>query len=629
MNRHWLLGLPAALIATAAVLMTNAAAQPPAPPAQPNGEAIFRARCAGCHDQPEGRTPSRELLRQRTTESVVAALTNGMMSPQAAGLSQVEVRAVATYVTGRPLGAAAATPAVQVNDKMCATHPPIRAGRSDWNGWGVDQRNSRFQPNPGFTAQEAPRLKLKWAFSYRGARYGQPTVIGDRIFLTSDGGLQRGQGRIYSIDAETGCVHWRKDVNSRSTVILEQRNGRWIAYFAGLRDGTVYAVDATTGADIWQVRVETHPMAVLSGSPILHGDLLYIPTSSWEETAPAATTNYQCCTFRGSIIAVDLRTGRKAWQTYMIDQAPAPTRLRADGHQQYGPGGAAIWSQPTVDAKRGLLYVATGDSYTEVPTDKTDAVVALELATGRIRWHNQTTANDNYLIGCGGPEANRMRNCPTGPIGPDHDYGSSPILRTLPNGKDILIAGQKSGMVYGMDPDDGGKTVWSARVGAGGALGGVEWGMTTVGNTVYAANADRIARQGRPGLYALDIATGRQIWAAPAPQVPCKFASGRCSNAQSAAPSGMPGAVFAGTYDGRLRAYDAADGKVLWEYDTTAQTYDTVNGVRGQPGGAFDATGPTIAGGKVFVLSGYGGGGGTAIGNNTVNVLLAFSVDGK
>jgi polyvinyl alcohol dehydrogenase (cytochrome) len=317
--------------------------------------------------------------------------------------------------------------------------------------------------------------------------------------------------------------------------------------------------------------------------------------------------------------------------------------------QLQGPAGGAIWSAPTVDEKRGLVYMATGDSYTEADTKGADAIVAMDIKTGKTRWSNQVTGGDNFVMGC--TEVVKTTNCPT-PDGPDFDFGSSPILMTVAGGKQVLVSGQKSGIVYGMDPVTG-KTLWTRKLGTGSAIGGVEWGMASDPKRVFVANSDAInlmdavmrpkgvliigtaQAPGKPSLSAVDPLTGKVAWTTPTPVAPCHYAGdrandyakGACINASSAAPAAMPGVVFSGATDGWFRAYDAATGKIVWEYSTTAQTYDTVNAIKGQPGGSIDGMGPAIAGGMVYTMSGFSGASRT--GGNPINVLLAFSVDGK
>jgi polyvinyl alcohol dehydrogenase (cytochrome) len=599
----------------------GASGQPPA--------AIFNARCKACHEPPVERAISREEMTMRPPESIVAALTTGPMQPMAQGLSRADIDALAVYLSGKPLGAGgrgrarflppAAAP--QPADAMCKADQPIRAGASDWNGYGKGPAATRFQPATSLNAGNVGRLKVKWAFSISGGRYGQPAVIGDHLFLTT------GAGQAFSLDAATGCVHWRTDLGSasRTAPVIARIPGMgsgWVMFVGDARSSE-FALDAQTGKVLWKTVVQTHPRGVLTGGSAYRDGVVFVPLSSYEETT-ATTKDYSCCTFSGEVVALDARTGAIKWRTPMLPKAQ-PTRKNAAGTQLYGPAGAAIWSQPSVDARRGRIYVATGDSYTEVGAPRSDAIVALDAASGRIAWANQVTKDDNFLIACG-----RMKsvNCPLGETGPDHDFGATPIVADLPGGGQMLLSGQKSGVVYGMDPVTG-KLVWRTQVGAGSALGGVEWGMAYDGKQLYVAISDIAARPGlaRPGVYALDPATGKILWSDPAPKVPCSFKSPRCSNARSAPPSAIPGVVFDGSHDGRLRAYASADGKPLWEFDTAGTTYATTNGVADQPGGSIDATGPVISGGRVYVISGYSGA--TGAFGNPLNVLIAFSVDGK
>jgi polyvinyl alcohol dehydrogenase (cytochrome) len=604
-------------------------------------EPIFEQRCVTCHG-PDGdeRAPKRPELARMAPAAIVDSLTRGSMAPMAAGLSPQQINQLAEFLSGRPVAPAAdaapqAAPKQQPLPKydagssaapsdagnMCATHPPIRAAATDWRGFGNGVAGKRFQPNTTLNARNVDRLKVKWSFALPGGRYGQPTVVGDWLFVMTYG------GQTYALDKNTGCVHWRRDMEpGRTSPVVENIPGLgpsgWVV-FLGDRKGDVQALDAMTGRELWKTNVETHPRLLLTGSPVFYRDTLYVPTSSAEETM-ASARDYGCCTFSGSVVALDAKTGRIKWKTPMLEPAK-PSRKNAAGTQLYGPAGAAIWSQPTVDPRRNSLYVATGDSYTEVDAPRSDAIVALDLTTGRIKWHNQVTPNDNFLIGCGGPPERRAINCPLGETGPDVDFGAAPVLHTLPNGRQILTAGQKSSEVYGLDPDTG-KLIWEVKLGSGGALGGIEWGMAADNRRLFVTNSDSgRPAPGNPSVSAIDTAKGRIIWQVKAPRVPCNLS--RCSVAQSAPPTAIPGVVFAGGMDAWLRAYNAETGRSLWLFDAAARTYDTVNGVRDQRAGSFDATGPVVSGGMMYVIAGYQGATG-AIGYPT-NALLAFSVDGK
>jgi polyvinyl alcohol dehydrogenase (cytochrome) len=635
-----------AVVAGLAVALPNAAFSQADTPV--NGEAVFNARCKVCHDPAVERAPGRAELAIRSRADIEKSLTDGAMAPMAKEMTAAEVRAVAAFLAPAPAQASGGqrrggAQASVGTSRMCESHPPISARAGDWASAGVSPHSDRFQRAPELKAADVPKLKLKWAFTMPGG--GQPTVVGDWLFMAN-------RGKTYALDAKTGCVHWELDgASSRNTPMIVQSSispSGW-ATFLGVGGRVVRAFDAQTGKELWRSEpLESHQSAGITGSPIVVGDQLFVPMSSGEE-ATAIQKTYPCCTFRGSLIALDLKTGRKQWQTYTITEPLRPTRKNSEGVQLQGPAGGAIWAAPSIDLKRGLVYVVTGDSYTDADTAGADAVMAIEMKTGKVRWSYQVTKGDNFTMACD-PSYNSP-NCPE-PAGPDFDFGATPILFTLQNGKQVLVAGQKSALVYGFDPDNG-KLLWTTRVGSGSALGGIEWGIAADDRYVYVPNADSAqlfaearrklgeheeeSKHGppKPNLSALDPATGKIVWMTPAPVAPCKYtgdrsrdyARGECVRAHSAAASVMPGIVFAGTLDGWFRAYDSKTGKIVWQYSTTAQTYDTVNGVKDQPGGGIDGMGPTIAHGIVYTMSGFNGASRT--GGNGNNVLLAFSVDGK
>jgi polyvinyl alcohol dehydrogenase (cytochrome) len=375
---------------------------------------------------------------------------------------------------------------------------------------------------------------------------------------------------------------------------------------------------------IWKKRIDEHEAARLTGSAVEVNGVVYVPAASWEETR-SLNPEYSCCTFRGSVTALRARDGSVVWKTYTIDQPAHKTGTNKAGTQQWGPSGAPIWSAPTVDTKRGLLYVATGDNYSDPATPTSDAVMALNLKSGKIVWSTQVTANDAYTSACRSKDV----NCPASD-GPDFDFGSSAILVSAPNGKEILVAGQKSGVVTAFDPDAKGKILWQTRVGKGGLNGGVQWGMATDGQKVYAAVSDvhAVMNTAGPvggatfdpveggGLTALHLEDGSKAWFAPSH--PCQPPRPGCSPGQSAALTLIPGVVFSPGLDGHLRAFSTEDGTMVWDFDT-AREYSTTNGVSGK-GGSMDGAGPVIAGGMVFVNSGYPRNGGMP-----GNVLLAFA----
>jgi polyvinyl alcohol dehydrogenase (cytochrome) len=593
----------------------------PATAADERGARLYQERCAGCHDSPRERTPSRQVIAGLPYEVVMRSMTVGSMRAQAAELDRDSIAAIADFLREGAGGAPAdrRAEAGQCADAAGPLDPPA----AGWNGWGRDLENSRFQPDPGLKAEDVPRLKLKWAFGYPGTlTYGQPAIVGDRLFVTSM------TGKVYSLNARNGCTYWTFSAEAavRTAIMVGAHQaaiGKAAVYFGDGR-ANVYALDAQTGAMLWKQRVDTHFFARITGAPVLHRGRLLVPVSSAEEAASQSPA-YECCTFRGALAALDAETGAIVWKTHTIAEAAAPYRVSSTGTQMRGPAGAAIWSSPTVDNKRGLIYVGTGNSYTEVSTSTSDAILAFALETGELKWARQATPNDNYLIYCGMPPGSGTPGrgtCPT-PIGPDFDFGASPILRTLKDGRDIIVAGQKSGMVYGLDPDKLGAIIWQARVGDGGVLGGVEWGPAADAVNVYAAVADIHwgPQRAAGSLTALSLETGERVWHRPAPAPKCSWGADSCTTAQSAAVTAMPGVVFSGSLDGHLRAYAIADGAIVWDADT-AQQYETINGVVAN-GGSLDAGGATIAGGMLYVNSGYG-----RFAGKPGNALLAFSIDG-
>lgn len=577
--------------------------------APPDGAALYKARCASCHDgKPQPRMPLREELTARTPETIYKAMFEGAMVPQSAGLSEEEGRAIARYITGKEFSTVLETMAGR-----CTTPAKSFAvGSNDWNGWGQDPGNSRYQPNPGFAAADVPKLKLKWAFGFpkETVAFAQPTVAGGRVFIGS------ASGTVYSLDASTGCIYWsyKAGASVRNAVSLGRAGGRYAAYFGDTR-AFAHAVDAETGKPLWKVKVDDHPVARVTGSPSFYNGRLYVPVSSIEE-ASAMSPQYECCKFRGSVVALDGETGKQIWKSYSVLDPAKPIKKSSTEAQLYGPAGAAIWSSPTIDAKRKLVYAATGNSYTDIDINTSDAVLAFEMETGKLAWVSQVQPKDNFTMACG---TAGIANCPEG-RGPDYDFGTSPALRSIDGGKEILVVGQKSGVIYGLDPDQKGTILWQTRVGQGGALGGIEWGHAADDRNAYAAVSDRFRAPG--GLHAVRLATGEKLWSTMTPASDCKAGTPGCSTAMSAAISVIPGVVFAGGIDGHFRAYSTATGAIIWDFDA-AKSFETVNRVPAK-GGSFDAAGPTIANGMVFTPSGYGQWGGSA-----GNVLLVFSVDGK
>jgi polyvinyl alcohol dehydrogenase (cytochrome) len=489
---------------------------------------------------------------------------------------------------------------------------PVALGTALWNGWGRDLDNSRYQPEPAIRASDVSKLTLKWAFGYQGGgEFAQPTVVDGRLFIAG------ARGRVYSLDAKTGCTYWTFDgpSGSRTAIsigelgqsrkaVLPKKLKRTLAHLDVIKapsvaifgddSGTVYALDAQRGTLVWKTQVESHPLARIVGAPTLYNNRLFVSVASAEEAA-ATHPGYACCTFRGSVAALDVATGRVLWKSFTVLEEPKPTRKSSSGVQEFAPAGAAVVDAPTVDSKRGVVYVGTGGSTTSVEQSLTDAVVAFDLVSGQLRWVKQLAR--------------------TGEIG-SSGFSSSPILRTLASGNQIILAGQRSGVVYALDPDHGGEVLWQTgapqavapqagapQAGGATAGGGVAWGMAADYKSVY------VALNGAGGLSAIDLKTGIARWHAASPTPACAWSEGVCTHGQSQAVTVMPGSALSGSLDGHLRAYSTIDGKVLWDFDT-AQPLHSLNGVAAR-GGPLDRGGATIVNGMVYINSG--------------NALLTFS----
>ncbi|HEY2677038.1 MAG TPA: PQQ-binding-like beta-propeller repeat protein [Steroidobacteraceae bacterium] len=573
-----------------------------------SGESLFLEHCSGCHnDAPEARAPAPEVLKQRSPTAILDALASGPMRVQGATLSGPQRRAIAEYLGGTITG-----DATGATVGRCDTPARLKLDSGPaWNGWGASLANERRQSlsAAGLSAQQLPQLELKWAFGFPDATssWAQPTVVGGWVFVGSQ------NGTVYALDASSGCIHWffSADGGVRSAISVGPGKGGAAVYF-GDTAAHAYALDATSGRLLWKTQVESHPLARITGAPALYRGRLYVSMSSYEESQ-GARPDYGCCTFRGSVSSLDASTGKLLWRTYMIADEPRERGKSSSGVTLYGPAGASIWSSPTIDSKRGLIYVGTGNTYAGAAAPASDAVVALKLS-GKIKWVKQLYPKDVFITGCRAKSQNP--NC-ADQSGPDYDFGNSPILATLANGRNAIVIGQKSGLGWALDPENDGAVLWQYRAGAGGALGGIEWGSAVDETHAYFAVSD-IFSAAPGGLHAVNLQTGERAWYAP--PLPPKCIAGRlCSAAQAAAISVIPGAVFSGSNDGTLRAYSTLDGTILWEVDTDHE-FQTVNGVAAK-GASMLGPGPTIAGGMLFVPSGYGG-----FGGRPGNVLLAFGL---
>jgi polyvinyl alcohol dehydrogenase (cytochrome) len=587
------------------------------------GALLYRKHCAQCHDSAHAHAPGFTSLRAMSETALLRAMQTGTMREPAKAMTAQECQTLAAYLSAGNSKTATSTTPTRAFCKDPAS--PINLSTpSNWNGFGAGLANTRFQEAAGLSAADIPKLRLKWAFSLGNVTMarGQPVVVGKRLFIGTSA------GQLYSLDARTGCIQWMFEAESaiRSGVVVGGvTSGGTPLVFFGDTKANAYAADAVTGKLAWKTHPEEHPAAMITGAPTFYDGAVYFGISSLEEVF-GGQPKYECCTFRGSVVALNASTGATLWKTYTISDAPKPTTKGANGTQRRGPSGAGVWSAPTIDVKRNAIYVATGDNYSDPATDTSDAVLALDRSSGKLLWSRQMTANDAYNLACYAPDRS---NCPDAK-GPDLDFGQPPILVSLSNGKDALVIGQKSAVAWAIDPDQQGKVLWQTRVGKGGSLGGSQWGSAADRHSMYISISDLAflpvkdpAAAGKylldpatgGGLFALDLLTGNKRWSAPPPSCGDRK---NCSPAQPGAVSAIPGVVFLGSLDGHFRAYSSETGKVVWDFDAVRE-FDTVNGQKAH-GGSMDGGGAAISGGIVYVNTGY-----DQWGEMPGNALLAFS----
>ncbi|HEX2592690.1 MAG TPA: PQQ-binding-like beta-propeller repeat protein, partial [Rhizomicrobium sp.] len=506
-------------------------------------------------------------------------------------------RAIGTMVAGA-LALLAFCGAAQAAD--CAGTPALKGFASA--GWGIDARNTRYQPKTTITAANVARLRLKWTYGLSSdAPRSYPLVSDDTIFLGD-----AGHG-VVALNRRSGCARWTSPHTGYIGTAIVQANfgGKTALFFNDRYPGHMYALNASNGAALWDRRGPgDNPVVMLSGTPLVDGPRMYVPLSSLE-IGLVANPFYGCCTTSGGMAAVKLSDGATLWHRRSI-----PGQPKLVGHhfifvEEFAPSGAPVWGPATLDAASNTIFFGTGQNYSRPATTTSDSIFAVNAADGSVRWVHQFHKDDAYNIAC--DISSGHPNCPK-PLGPDLDFGAPTILAHTKDGRTLLLAGEKSGQVYALDPVDG-HVVWTKVAGRGGALGGVHWGMAVNEQLgllyvpVSDVDAGKMSGPGkaRAGLYAYDIATGELRWSHL--RTP-RCADRTCSPGLSAAIIAGPDLVFAGSLDGKLEAYDAQSGKVLWSYDSWRDYANTVNGVAAH-GGAFDAHGPLLAGDQMMVSSGY------------------------
>ena len=553
----------------------------------------YAKHCAACHDKPaDDKAPSTDTIRRMNSVRLRHTLERGKMRQHASALSRGALRALVGYL------------AADQHERMpesayCEGKTPV--GKVELGHWGFDLANRRWHRD---SIPKPDALELQWAFGVPSVSEmrAQPAVTSTTIYLPTV------SGRLYALDRRSGCIRWTYQAERPlRTAATLGRAGEKPALFVGDSGAFIHAVDAETGQRIWEARAALFNASMATGAPVQHGERLFVPVSA-SGVALAMNPRFQCCKSHGGVRALNAATGEVLWTAHMTDDAK-PTYKNELGVQMWGPSGAAVWTSPAIDAKRGVLYVGTGENTSSPATELSDAIVAIDLASGEIKWHFQGTKDDAFNMACGrrGPAG---ANCPK-ENGPDFDFGASVIIAQNSAGKDVLLAGQKSGEVFALDPDDNGAVIWRRRLSPGSALGGVHWGIAADESQVYVPIGDPPGVPGRrPGVQALRIDDGADVWRHGAERG-CEFRRSTdpwpdCLPRYefSAAVSIFGDVVLAGGMDGRIFALDRKDGRVRWSF-ATSRYFDAVNGIETH-GGSIDNAGVVAAGGAVIAQSGYG-----------------------
>ena len=585
------------------------------------GAALYAEHCALCHEGGVSKSPHLAFLEMMTPKAVYASMTDGIMQPQSAHLSDEQRTHIAEYITRAHLDSETVVARAPVCTGEAAAFDRSRPVPKV--GWGHDTRRFVDASLAGLEAEDVPNLKLKWAFAFPNAlrTRSQPAIAMGAVFVGSQ------DGTVYAFDLETGCERWSFQASAevRTAIVLKDGKddaGAPTAFFGDIL-ARAYAVNALTGELLWSLKVDDHPSATITGAPALAGEKLLVPVSSLEVVS-AADIDYECCSFQGKVVALATATGEVIWSHSAIPNPPAEVGVTSAGTRVLAPSGAPVWTSPAVDLRRNLAYFGTGENYSSPADGNSDAIIAIDLTTGERAWQRQTTARDAWNVACMMAE---NPNCPE-EDGPDVDYGASMVLVEGEQGA-VLAAGQKSGMVFGLDPDREGALLWSTQVGRGSSQGGVHFGMAAGDGLLYVPINDmNDTRAGevldpalaRPGVHAIDPASGELMWRHVQENL-CGTDRPFCDPGVSAALTAIPGVVFAGHLDGHVRAYAASDGQVLWDFDTTAPM-DAVNGLTAR-GGGMSGGGPAVGDGHLVVNSGYG-----LYFHEPGNALLVFAPEG-
>ena len=629
--------LPALVAGVGAVATAQSTAQAGRAPAGANapnpalpGKAIYDSTCAACHDNPgQTRAATFEHITSLPPAQLTQVLTEGVMKPMAANLDQRQLRSLVEYLSSGQTAAAPANWAEAMlcpaGDRTVATSGPVA-----FPGFTVDPHATRSMSarQAGLTKAQMGRLEVAWAVGFP-----QTTSLGTGVAVIGDTAFVTAAGKLFALDAAKGCARWVKPIASRNTPTVADIEGKK-ALLVATPKGDVLAIDAASGDTIWSATGRpSNGVGNIRGGVTVYRDKVIVPISA-SGVGTAMNATFECCSGHGAVVALSLKDGRKLWEYHTMKEAEYTGAVSKTGVKQKGPSGAPIWSLPTIDEARNRVIVSTGENTSHPGTDTSDAIIALDLDTGKVAWRFQAMASDVWNMACNDREMQKSGpNCAVlyGGAGRDFDFGATPVLIKGVNGKDVVIGGQKSGHVWALDAATG-KVLWSTRMGEGTTLGGIHWGVAADSKVAYVPVADSLFTEaelpvkGKPGLYAYRLTDGKLLWS-QTPSVDCPAARAaqvvNCKTkfGYSAAPLVVDGAVVVATLDGKIVVVDGKSGAVMKTVDTIG-TMPTVNGIAGH-GGSIDSHAISAGDGMVFVTSGYG-----AFAQTPGNVLVALKPKG-
>jgi polyvinyl alcohol dehydrogenase (cytochrome) len=590
-------------------------------PLETAGHWLYERECAACHSDSASKAPNIDALRMMSREAIMKTLTLGKMQPLTQHLSKTEKGLITWYLAGEQPDDSGWLAANQCEQSVLE-HAPLMSSEN----WGFGVHNQRFIANTAINALNVQQLNVAWTLALPrvASLRSQPVVWGERLYVADQ------VGRVLMLDRQRGCILAATHVDTavRSALVIVPNQGKPLLIFADSL-ASIYALDADTLQQVWHRSVGLFESSIVSGSPSAFENTLFVPVSSYE-VALAGQDSYPCCQAHGGVVALDVASGEERWRWHATPPAQRQGESRT-GTMQYGPSGASVWTTPAIDPVRRRIYIGTGQNNSLPATDTSDAVVAIDMDSGETVWRFQAIAGDVWNAGClhGGA------NCPVDPGG-DFDFGASMIIATDDAG-DLLLAGQKSGEVFALslDPEtNNGEVIWRRRLSDGTSNGGIHWGMSVAGETLYVPVADPEHDlpnyTPRPGMSALHWRSGELLWQQRVERG-CEYSGAKraigLSNMQqsleqdyaceyfyglSAASTATPELVFSGALNGLLRAYDGQSGQEHWRFNTAIS-------VEGGHGGALDVAGPVIAEDMLYVTSGY-----AMFGQLPGNVLFAF-----